>query len=53
MHDHEADLNAKALPKPIALTPEQVQQVAAGSAATLLQSEGPPVTNGPPPHERQ
>jgi hypothetical protein len=35
-----------ALPKPIALTPEQVQQVAAGTAAALQPGVKPPIVLG-------
>ena len=35
MSKHETDTNTKALPKPVALTPEQNQQVAAGVATML------------------
>jgi len=48
MSDHEANLNAKALPKPVQLTPEEVQQVAAGTAGALPARCTRPVTNGPP-----
>jgi hypothetical protein len=35
MSKHKTDKEAKILPKPVALTREQVQQVAAGTAAVL------------------
>jgi hypothetical protein len=38
--------DAKVLPKPIALTPEQVQQVAAGTAAALPSGVKPPIVIG-------
>jgi len=36
----------KALPKPVQLTPEEVQQVAAGTAAGLPQCPKPPIVLG-------
>jgi hypothetical protein len=35
MSEPKTDLNDKALPKPASLTPEEVQQVATGSATAL------------------
>ena len=35
MSEHKAAQDAKALPKPLVLTLEEVQQVAAGTAASL------------------
>jgi hypothetical protein len=43
MSQHQTDTEDKALPQPVALTPEQVQQVAAGTAAVL-----PPCCLKPP-----
>ena len=35
MSKNETDKDGKALPKPVTLTPEEVQRVAAGAAAVL------------------
>ena len=35
MSDNKANADSKALPKPITLTPEQIQQIAAGTAGSL------------------
>ena len=35
MSEHEMDKDRRVLPKPLALTPNEVQQVAAGTAASL------------------
>jgi hypothetical protein len=50
MSKHERDEDGEALPKPIALTPDQVHQVAAGAATALLPGTGTgkPAMNGPP-----
>jgi len=36
MSDHETTKDRRALPKPIVLTPNEVQQVAAGTATSLM-----------------
>jgi hypothetical protein len=46
MSDLKTDLNVKALPKPVSLTPEEVQQVAAGTAAALPPGSKPPTLIG-------
>jgi hypothetical protein len=47
----EMNGNGEALPKPITLTPEQVQQVAAGTAAVLPEASGGATTGYCPPPE--
>ena len=55
MSKYEMDEDSRALPKPIALTPEEVRHVAAGVAAILqAEPEGRGTTAGmypPPPIE--
>jgi hypothetical protein len=46
MSKRETNEDRKALPKPVALTPEEVQQVAAAAAAALPTSLKPPGTIG-------
>jgi hypothetical protein len=46
MSKHHTDAESEALPKPVTLTPEQVQQVAAGTAASLQPSVKPPIVVG-------
>lgn len=46
MSKHETGADGKVLPKPISLTPEQVQQVAAGTAAALPPGVKPPIVMG-------
>jgi hypothetical protein len=46
MSKHQTDADGKALPKPIALTPEQVRQIAAGTAMALPISVIPPSWRG-------
>jgi hypothetical protein len=41
MLKHKTDGDNRALPKPVALTPEQVQEVAAGAAAALPNQSNP------------
>jgi hypothetical protein len=53
MSKHETDKDGKALPEPIAITPEQLQQVAAGVAANLSNSGTSTSTTGVyPPRPR-
>ena len=46
MSKHNLNEDRKALPKPVALTPEQVQQVAAGTVAALPPGEKLPTMIG-------
>jgi hypothetical protein len=50
MSKHETDEDHKTLPKPIAITPEQLRQVAAGIATAVSNSnsESGTATSGPP-----
>jgi hypothetical protein len=48
MSKHERDVRLSELPKPVTLTPDQAQQVAAGAAAALPSAKGSPAPIGPP-----
>jgi hypothetical protein len=49
MSFHKQDYNRKSLPKPIALTPDQLHQIAAGTAGVLPGIPLVPVIAGPFP----
>jgi hypothetical protein len=55
MSEPKTDLNDEALPRPVSLTPEEVQQVATGKPQLDWHSQGGPVshTNSSPTTERR